>query len=396
MAGPLRILIVDSDAESRGAIRSMIAGMPAMVVAGESDSLSEALARAAGLQFDVLFMEDPGDLGVVSQVTQKLPSTAVVVTGMATSSDDVIEIIRAGAFEFLKRPVQRASLTAALDKLVRVKGTSQPRRRGRVTAVYSPKGGLGVTTVAVNIAVALAGQSHGKALLVELDTRQSDVATLLDLRPRFSILDLLEGVDRMDDALLQGLLTRHESGLSVLPAPSRAERAPLGAEPVRLCVEQLASRFEHVVLDLRHDVDPATLAALESADAILYLTTPNVSALRLGAGGVHALRHLGLDTRNVKVVVMRDGTGDEVTLKHVREALGLPVYWRIPSDYRAAIESINSGRPVVSAFPRSRMAQSLRECATALAGEGRGRAAPVEKRATLLGTPWPVKRLLGV
>lgn len=396
MAGPLRILVVDSDIESRAAVRSMIAGIPAMVIAGESDSLSDAVVKAVGLQPDVLIMEDPGDLGMVGQVVQKLPATAVLVTGTATSSDDVIEIIRAGAFEFLKRPVQQADLVAALGKLVRVKGTSQPRRRGRVTAVYSPKGGLGATTVAVNVAVGLAGQSHGRALLVELDTRQSDVATLLDLQPRYSILDVLEGVERMDDALLQGLLTRHESGLAVLPAPSRTERAPLGAEQIRLCVEQLASRFDHVIMDLRHDVDPATVAALEAADGILYLTTLNVSALRLGAGGLHALRHLGIDTRKVKIVVMRDGTGDDVTLKHVREALGLPVSWRIPSDYRAAIESINGGRPVLSAFPRSRMAQSLRECVTALAGEGRGRPAPAEKRGALLGTPWPVKRLLGV
>jgi pilus assembly protein CpaE len=252
--------------------------------------------------------------------------------------------------------------------------------------------------VAINIAVCLAEKAPDNTLLIELDTRQSDIATFLDLRPTYSVLDAFENIDRLDESFLRGLLTRHSSGLWVLPGPLRMERTQLNGEQVRAGLEIIRSHFDNVVLDLRHDTSPGTFAGLEASDGIMFLTSLEVSALRSGAAGLAGFRLLGLDPHKIKVVVMREDTGEDVTLKHAREALGVPVYWRTPSDYQAVVTAINSGKPVVTASPRSKFARNLRQLADMLTAVGPGPkgGAPASKRATsLLGMVWNPKSLPG-
>ena len=220
--------------------------------------------------------------------------------------------------------------------------------------------------------------------------------TFLDLRPRYSIVDVFESMERMDDSLLQGLMTRHDSGLWVLPGPPQIERGHLAGEQVQVGIDLLRMHFDHVVLDLRRDLDPGTIAALEAADTVLYLTALDVAALRSGAAGLAAFRRLGLDLKKVKVVIMRDGTGEDVTVKHAREALGVPAYWKIPSDYAAVVSAINGGQPVVTTSPRSKFSKSVRQLSDVLAGAGRPPAASLSQRSvSLLTAAWPIKRLSG-
>src|SRR5262249_40610137 len=157
----------------------------------------------------------------------------------------------------------------------------------------------------------------------------------------------------------------------ILPGPSRMERSHLAAEQVQAGLDVIRAHFGHIVLDLRHDMDPATIAALEASDTIVFLAGLDVSALRSGAAAIAAFPHLGLSLQKVKVVVRRGGTGNDVTTKHAREALGLPIHWRPPSDYPTVVASINSGTPVVTASPRSKIARNLRELAEQLARDRR-------------------------
>jgi pilus assembly protein CpaE len=261
--------------------------------------------------------------------------------------------------------------------------------------VFSTKGGLGVTTLATNLAVCLAERSPGSTILIDLDTRQSDVATFLNLRATYSVLDAIENLDRLDESFLYGLLVKHSSGLLVLPGPTRIERTQFSAEQVQAALEIIRSHFDHVVLDLRHDFDPGTIAALEASSTILYLTSLTVSALRSGSAGLAALRHLGLNLQRVKVVVMREGTGEDVTLKHAQEALGLPVYWRTPSDYSTVVSSINSGQPVVTAAPRSKIARNLRELAGGLHRPGSPSRSGAARSSSLMRLVWTPKGIAG-
>jgi pilus assembly protein CpaE len=250
--------------------------------------------------------------------------------------------------------------------------------------VFSTKGGLGVTTVATNVAVCLAERAPERTILVDLDTRQSDVSTFLNLQPSYSVFDAVENLERLDESFLRGLIVKHSSGLAILPGPSRIERSHLAAEQVQGGLGVIRAHFDHVVLDLKHDMDPATIAALEASDTILFLTGLNVSALRSGAAALAAFRHLGLSLQKLKIVVMREGTGEDVTIKHAREALGLPIYWRTPSDYPTVVASINRGIPVVTASPRSKVARNLRDLAEQLVRGRRPAPEPATRRVASL------------
>ena len=258
----LRAVVVDSDAEMRAAIRRVLSAVPAVAVVGEYRTAGEAALGAPPGRPDIAIVEvsgaaTPGEgdpVALIERLARRLPDTALVATAAAASPEFVVQLLRAGALEVVARPVEQRELVAAIEKLARVRGRSVQRQPGRVTAVFSTKGGLGTTTLAVNTAVGLAEHASVKsALLCELDTRHSDVVPFLDLRPRYSIVDVFESMDRMDDSLLQGLMTRHESGLWVLPAPSQSVVTNSGAKgclrtmvPLYLSVISTRSRSFHL------------------------------------------------------------------------------------------------------------------------------------------------------
>jgi len=407
MSSALRTVIVDSDADSTAALKRMLATSPSVVLVGEFAHVRQAAHEAPARHPDLVIVEvdetEAASSGgppawVIESLTRALPEAVIFATGQSTSADFVIEVIRAGALEFIRRPVEREDLISALDKVLRLRrGAPAARQPGRITSVFSTKGGLGVTTIATNLAVCLAERVPGSTILVDFDTRQADVSTFLNLQPSYSVLDALENLERLDESFLRGLVVKHSSGLAILPGPSRLERSHLAAEQVQAGLAMIRAHFDHVVLDLKHDMDPATIAALEASDTILFLTGLNVSALRSGAAGLAAFRHLGLSLPKLKVVVMREGTGEDVTIKHARETLGLPVYWRTPSDYPTVVTSINRGTPVVTASPRSKIAKSLRDLAEQLARGQRPAAEPSTRRVASLARRlvWTTKGISG-
>ena len=375
MASELRTIVIDSNAESRGSLRHILATTPSVLV-GEFCDIPQALREARPCRPDIVIVEIPSNQGrkneptssVIERLARAFPDTAILVTGPTRSAQHVIQIIRAGALDFLGRPVKQDDLLRALDKAARSRPSSvPPQRAGQVTSVFSTKGGVGVTTVATNLAICWAERSSKGTLLVDLDTRQSDIATLLHLRSTYSVVDAFENLDRVDEAFLERLVTKHPSGLWVLPAPPPTERITFSAPQVQEGLTILRSHFDEVVLDLPHDMEPGTVAALEASNVILFLVGLSVPALRSGAAGLATLNHLGVDVEKVRVVVMREGTGEDVTLNHARETLGIPIHWKTPSDYPTVVTAINSGEPVVTASPRSKIGKNLRQLSDMLA-----------------------------
>jgi pilus assembly protein CpaE len=400
MSSALRTLIVDSDAESRATLRGILASNRATLFVAEFSDIGEALAEGPTRGADLLIVQLPrkgdgvdvdGAERAIEELSKAHPDAALFATAPPVSADVVIRVIRAGAVEFLTRPLERAHVLAAIEKIARRRGATARGRSGKITAVFSAKGGLGVTTIATNLAVCLAtAKTTSNVLLVDLDSRQSDVSTFLNLRPTYSVLDAFENIGRMDESFLRGLLSKHSSGVWVLPGPSRMERIQLGAEPVRIGLEMMRSYFDHVVLDLRHDLDNGTVAALEIADTVLFLTGLDVAAVRAARAALAACRALGISMQKVKIIVMREDTGEEVTAKHVKEALEAPVFWKIPNDYVSVVAAINSGDPVVTSAPRSNVARSLRSL-----GEWLGQAQSDAKSKSQQKSGFSLKRFMG-
>lgn len=375
MASVLRTIVIDSNAESRGSLRHLLAATPSVLV-GEFCDIAEAMREAQTTRTDVVIVEIPADqerkgepaASAIERLARAFPDTAILVTGSTRSAQHVIQVIRAGALDFLGRPVKQGDLLRALDKVARSRASSvSSQRAGRITSVFSTKGGVGVTTVATNLAICWAERSPMRTLLVDLDPRQSDIATFLHLRSQYSAVDAFENLERMDEAFIERLVTKHRSGLWVLPGPPPTERIKFSAPQVEAGLKILRSHFDELVLDLPHDMEPGTVAAFQASELILFLVSLNVSALRSGAAGLATFDKLGVDLEKVRVVVMREGTGEDVTLKHARETLGIPIHWKTPSDYPTVLNAINSGEPVVTASSRSKISKNLRQLSELLA-----------------------------
>src|SRR5438105_3216912 len=179
------------------------------------------------------------------------------------------------------------------------RGATPATKSSHMTAVFSPSGGVGVTTLAIGLAMAMAENSAKRVLLLELDTRPSDVMTFLDIRPPYSVADALHNIDRIDEAFIQGLVVKYDNGLFVLTSPPRHEPEPLNAERVQMMLEILRSHFDQIVIDCRHDYDGGTLTALDGCDTILLLAAPNVASIRSGAAAIAAFRQTGIEMSKV-------------------------------------------------------------------------------------------------
>jgi pilus assembly protein CpaE len=376
----LRALIIGKDAALRRHLRAHLDALAAVQVIGEVTDPQEATEMRLGRP-DTAFVgvpdgpEGSAALAALARLPRQLPGVSVVAVGPGGSTDLVIQALRAGAVEFLRYPASREDVVGAVEKVARLRPSAPPlgAEPGEITAVYGAKGGLGVTTLATNLAVCLALREPGQVLLADFDVRHGAVATFLNLKPTYSTVDALSQSDRLDEPLLRGLLIDHPSGLRVLAAPPGLSRAQLEAGEVTGALRAFRSQFAHVILDLPHDVEPGTAAALDEADHILYLVGLNVPALRASAAGLTALRHLGVDQRKVKVIVVRADAREEVNLRGVREVLGVPVFWRTLSDYPTVVASLNQGQPVVVAAPRTPVARNLRELVDRLSRNGSGK-----------------------
>ncbi len=364
----LRVLLMDTEMASRRQLRRYLGGMEQVVVVEETHDPAEViLAAKKGAEIAIVEVpEGAGEakaLDCIEQLLRVMPAISVMASGQDGSADLVIRAIRAGAVEFLRRPVSQEDLAAAIEKIRRLRKGSLARtekKAGRIISVYATKGGLGATILATNLAVCLAKKAVDTVIAVDLDLRLGGIGTLLNLQSPYSVLDAFGQTDRLDEAFLRGLLVRHASGLNVLPAPPVIERSRFSPEQVREGLDVIRSYFAHVVLDLPHDLDPGTIAALEESAEILYLLGLNVPAVRAASAGLHALRHLGIDHRKLKVVVSRADANEEVSLRQAREALGVPIFWRVPNDYPTVLSSINEGTPFVLSSPRAEISKSLR------------------------------------
>jgi pilus assembly protein CpaE len=364
----LRVLAMDSDTVSRRQLRQHLDGLQQVIVVAEPHNPAEAI-EAARKGIDIAIIEVPAGPGetqaldCIAHLLRVVPGISVMASGSADSADLVIRAIRAGAVEFLRRPISKDELGVAIEKIQRLRRapSATDGRVGKVISLYAIKGGLGVTTLATNLAASLAQHAPDAVIAVDLELHHGSVSTLLNLHPPYSALDAFGQTARLDEAFLRGLLARHASGLHVLAAPATIERARFTPEQMREGLEVIRSHFAYVVLDLPHDLDPGTITMLEESDEILYMVGLNVPAVRAAAAGLQAMKHLGIDQRKVKVVVSRADAKEEVSLKQAREALGVPVFWRIPNDYPTVLSSINEGTPFVLSSPRTEIARSIRQ-----------------------------------
>jgi pilus assembly protein CpaE len=277
----------------------------------------------------------------VAMLRRQHPATGVVIVAAALEPSLMLDAMRAGVTEFVTVPLTAPELQAAIR---RVTTPSAPTSTGEVFAFLGAKGGVGTTTVAVNVATALAQQAGGATLLVDLHLAYGDAAVFLGTEPRFSVIDALENVHRLDKTFLSGLVAHVNAGLALLGSSDRASAAQVDAVSVRALIDAAAQQYRYVVLDVpRSDV---MLSALEAASRIVIVANQELATVRAATRLAATLRQrYGKD--RLSVVVSRFDQLSEIGQDDVERVLGSPVAHTFPSNYRLALQALNTGRPVV-------------------------------------------------
>jgi pilus assembly protein CpaE len=274
-----------------------------------------------------------------------------VLTGPTVAPEVLLEAMRLGAAEYLPKPIEEADLAAAFSRAARRLSGPESRgegpQHGRITELLGAKGGVGVSTMAANLAVSMA-KSGKSTILVDLDLDMGSSAVILGLRPRYSVLDVVKNLHRLDRDLLGSLAESHDSGVVVLASPSQpGPGEKITRDQARLLLSFVRQHFDQVVVDLDRAISPVTIGALEAADDVLVVTTPDVASLNNTKRALPVIERATADTKRVRVVVNRRSSTDVITIADVSKALGKEVLATLPNEEAALTESLNTGRPEV-------------------------------------------------
>ena len=279
----------------------------------------------------------------------------------------MLEAMRVGVSECVAEPLS----AKALDEAVRrVLTNVLPQAAGQVFAFIGAKGGVGASTIAVNTAATLGRESQNQVLLIDMHTGHGDAALFLGVEPRFSVLDALENVHRVDESFFSGVVEKAVSSVHLLASPARPRPGAVDPKRVRALLESAAHMYRTTVLDVPRS-DVTMIDTLDHATAIVVVTSQEISSLRNAARIADTLRQRYGPSR-VKVVVNRFHREAVIAAEDVERVIGGDVK-RIPSDYKAAVDALNAGRPLVLDM-ESRLAKALSAFAKDLAGVVKERA----------------------
>ena len=297
----------------------------------------------------------------VALINRQNLSAGVVVVAASLDPALMLEAMRAGVTEFVTEPVTQAELKSAVDRLATKRPSPEP---GRVFAFVGGKGGIGTTTLAVNVATTLA-RAASSALLIDLHVAYGDAALFAGVEPRFSVADALENMSRLDAAFLRSLVGRTKFGLDVLASSDRAIVGPIDVRAVRALIDCAARHYPCVVLDVPR-TDSAMLDALELVTRIVVVANQELATVRSAGRMAAALRQrYGKD--RVAVVVSRFDQLAEIGRSEIERVMGGPISHQFPSNYRLALGALTVGRPLVL-DNHNKLAASFESFAKGLAG----------------------------
>ena len=334
------IKLITADANLAQLVRD--AGLRCSVVTPEALS---PLAQPGTSQPDVLIVDLRGQPGIPQAVAlqrRNHPATGVLLIVTTLEPALMLEAMRAGVNEFVTEPLSIADLQVAIKRLL---GNRVPVVQGDTFAFVGAKGGVGATTVAVNAATALAAAQPGSTLLVDLNVACGDAAVFLGAEPRFSVMDALENVQRLDAAFLSGLVVRTKSGLDLLGASGRPVTGNFDTARIRALLDFPSRTNRFTVLDVPRS-DTIALDSLDSATKIVLVVNQELATVRTGARMATTLRQRYGPSR-LHLVLTRTDRRAEIGHEDVERTVGVEIAHTFPSDYRLALQAMNKGRPLV-------------------------------------------------
>ena len=370
MGQTLNVIIIDKEETSRNIIKSYLSSVEDISVIGEfyDFDLGYDFAKDNGrcLVLIDVSQEQDKSLSLIKKLKESNKDAFIIALSAKTSTETIIKVMRAGAKEFLNKPLIQSEFTETLNELKSEFENTEIPDTCKIISTFSNKGGIGKTSIAVNLAVELAQISKEKVALIDLNLQLGDVATFLDMNPPFAMDYIANNIHNLnEDELLKTMSKYKNTSLYVIADPLNIDNSKdITAEQIKNLLAVLKKTFSYIVIDIGTNIDSKTIAALDSSDLILLIAIVNLPAIRSTQRCMDLFNRLGYSSDKIKLVLNRYMENEDIKTSDIEEVVKQKVYWKIPNNYLTMMSAINKGVPVNEINSESNIALNYKDFAS--------------------------------
>jgi pilus assembly protein CpaE len=313
--------------------------------------IDDRLARD-NAALDLVIVDTRGDpssaMSTIERMRAAAPNAGIFVVALQADPDLILQSMRAGANEFFTWPPPEETFHGAIRRTAARRETTQGAKPPATTLVFfGAKGGAGTTTLAVNCGVELSRLSKRSTIIIDLKPGLGEVALFLGVRQRYSLIDALDNLHRLDREFMKELVVKHKSGLDILGGSDNFDR-PGGADAGALeeVFRLLARQYDYILIDAGSQINSVAVAALYTADTMFLVANPDVPSVRNAQRLLDRVRQLGACGERVRILLNRAAEPCPIPPKQIEAALGHPIHHTFPSDYKTVSTALNSGVPL--------------------------------------------------
>lgn len=374
MGQNLNIILIDSEENTRNIIKSYLSELENIQISSECifeySDIDEGIKKSFETQNSILLIDISENIEKALESIRKLKDekkdTLIAALSYKATTDVIIKAMRAGAKEFISKPVIKTDFKETITALIQEIENKTVNESCKIISTFSNKGGIGKTSIAVNLAMELAQLSKEKVALVDLNLQLGDVATFLDLTPSFAMDYIANNIQNLDDNELLKTLTRYKNtSLYVIADPLNIDKSKeITSAQIEEILQSLKKSFSYIVIDIGTNIDSKTIKALDMSDLILLVATVNLPAIRSIQRCMEMFNKLGYTQDKIKLVLNRYMENEEIKTSDIEEVVKQKVYWKIPNNYLTMMSAINKGVPVNEINQESNIAQNYMDFAS--------------------------------
>ena len=362
------IFVLDSNDNSRDIIKSYLSEYVQDDKIKAFSDYNKAVEELRTVEDDKIVLVDISEsIDIVEKI--RLYTSKVVVLSMDYSTNSIVKALRAGAKEFLPKPVIKEDLKRVITALYSLDDLEDDT--AKIISIYSNKGGIGKTTIASNLAVELAKVTRDKVALIDLNLQLGDVSTFLDIQSKFDVSYVIKNLmEKKEEVILQAFEKYKNTSLYVLSDPVYIEESEsIRPQDLEVLLKSLKKVFSYIVIDLSSNIDANTLKILDKSDLVFFTTIVNIPAIRNCQRCLTLFRSRNYPKDKVKIVVNRFMESDDISVEDIETAIGEKIYWKIPNNYFSIMEAINKGVAVSEINSNSNIANSFRDFASKISDD---------------------------
>lgn len=364
-----KVIIMDRDETSRVILKDYLSEIEGVQLAAEFVEYDMAFDYAA--KNECIAVIDISDnelkaIEVISELNKVNKSAKIVAISNKTSTETIIKTMRAGAKEFITKPITKTQFSDTVRELSNSSQTHSGDNSCKIISTFSNKGGIGKTSIAVNLAVEIAEMTKEKTALLDLNLQLGDVSTFLDLTPSFDVCYVVNNLANIDNTNITNALTRYKNtSLYVIADPINIEQSKeITAEQIKALIFELKKTFSYIIIDVGTNIDAKTTTALDMSDVILLTAIVNLPAVRNIQRCMNLFKKLNYPQEKIKLVLNRYMENEEIKTSDIEEAVHGKVFWKIPNNYLTMMSAINKGVPVSAVSPDANISVNFRDFAS--------------------------------